>query len=148
MEPNFLDRNGYRLPTEAEWEYACRAGVGVAWGHGRAERRLGQYAWFLKTSDDHLWPAGRLLPNEAGLFDMFGNAAEWCQEGAFPYPREAGEHATLLDDSTTVYANTNRVLRGASFLSVSASVRAAFRGVNRPDEVLNNVGFRPSRTYP
>jgi formylglycine-generating enzyme required for sulfatase activity len=148
MEMNFLDLNGYRLPTEAEWEYACRGRVGLAWGHGRAERRLGQYAWFLKTSDDHLWPVGRLLPNEAGLFDMSGNGLEWCQDGAFAYPREAGEHATLLNDATTVDANTKRVLRGGSFGDTSSLVRAAYRNYNRPDDDFSLVGFRPSRTYP
>jgi formylglycine-generating enzyme required for sulfatase activity len=148
MELNFLDLNGYRLPTEAEWEYACRAGVGVAWGHGRADRRLGQYAWFLKTSDEHLWPTGRLLPNEAGLFEMSGNAMEWCQDKAYAYPREAGEHATLLDDATTVEENKNRVLRGGSFNDTSTVVRAAGRYDFRPGDVYIVVGFRPSRTYP
>jgi formylglycine-generating enzyme required for sulfatase activity len=146
IEPDFLDRNGYRLPTEAEWEYACRAGVGVAWGHGRAERRLGQYAWFQKTSDDHLWPVGRLLPNEAGLFDMYGNGMEWCHDRAIRYPEQAGEHGTLLDGATTIDQNSTRVLRGGVYDSASSVGRAAFRSGNRP--LGGGVGFRPSRTYP
>jgi hypothetical protein len=148
LELNFLDRNGYRLPTEAEWESACRAGVGVAWGHGRAERRLGQYAWFLKTSNDHLWPVGRLLPNEAGLFDMSGNGAEWVHDRAIRYTEQAGEHETLLDRDNTVDVNSYRVLRNGSFGSPSALVRAASRNAARPEGDGNGGSFRPSRSYP
>jgi hypothetical protein len=148
LEPNFLDRNGYRLPTEAEWEYACRSGVAAAWAHGRAERRLGQYAWFQQNSDNHLWPVGRLLPNEAGLFDTSGNGMEWCAERAFLYPQGNNVQVTLLDSETRVDPNTNRVLRRGSFNLTSANVRAAFRSLYRPDDVYSNVSFRPSRTYP
>ena len=138
----------YRLPTEAEWESACRSGVAAAWGYGRAERRLGQYAWFLKTSDDHLWPVGRLLPNEAGLFDMFGNGTEWCQERGLPYPNDSGAHPMLMDREEGVDANSYRVLRGGSFDVTSTSVRAAYRDGDRPGVDDRNVSFRPSRTYP
>jgi formylglycine-generating enzyme required for sulfatase activity len=148
MQPDFLNLDGYRLPTEAEWEYACRAGVGVAWGHGRAERRLGQYAWFMKTSDNQLWPVGRLLPNEAGLFDMSGHAEEWCQDRFLQYPAKAGEHDTLLDDATTVDADRRPVSRGGSFLSTSTYVRVAYRSKLPPGVWSYYVGFRPSRTYP
>ena len=148
IERNFLDLAGYRLPIEAEWEYACRAGAGVAWGHGRPERRLGQYAWFLKTSNNHLWPVGTLLPNEAGLFDMSGNAWEWCQDLGLPYPQEAGEHAKVLDDAMTVEASTDRVLRGGSVGSTFAGVRAANRSSGWPVRDDGFVSFRLSRTYP
>ncbi|MFN7765996.1 MAG: protein kinase domain-containing protein [Planctomycetaceae bacterium] len=148
LEPNFLDRNGYRLPTEAEWEYACRSGVAAAWGHGRAERQLGQYAWFFKNSDNHLWPVGRLLPNEAGLFDTSGNGMEWCAERGVFYPQGNDVQAMWLDSETRVDPNTYRVLRGGSFGYTSAVVRAASRDLNRPDDVLDIVSFRPSRTYP
>jgi formylglycine-generating enzyme required for sulfatase activity len=148
MKTDFLKLDGYRLPAEAEWEYACRSGVGTAWGHGRAERRLGQYAWFLKTSDDHLWPVGRLLPNEAGLFDMSGNGLEWCQDRSLAYETDRVDHPTLLDLDSSVDTNRNRVLRGGSFLGTSSLVRAAYRVDFRPADDLINVSFRPSRTYP
>ncbi|MFN7768611.1 MAG: protein kinase domain-containing protein [Planctomycetaceae bacterium] len=148
MKPKFLELNGYRLPAEAEWEYACRSGVGTAWGHGRAERRLGQYAWFLKTSDEHLWPVGRLLPNEAGLFDMSGNGLEWCQDRALPYETDRVDHPTLLDLDSSVDTNSTRVLRGGSFYGTSTNVRAAIRYSYRPVDGYNYVSFRPSRTYP
>jgi formylglycine-generating enzyme required for sulfatase activity len=147
LEPNFLERNGYRLPTEAEWEYACRSGVAAAWGHGRAERRLGQYAWFQQNSDEHLWPVGRLLPNEAGLFDTSGNGFEWCAEQMFFYPQGNDVQAMWLDPETRVDPNTDRVLRGGSFSFMLTCVRAAYRDNNRPD-VVSDVSFRPSRTYP
>ena len=138
----------YRLPTEAEWEYACRAGVGVAWPHGRSESRLGHYGWYLKNSDDHLWPVGSLMPNEAGLFDMVGNATEWCQERYLEYPRDDLIHAILRDRQGSVEMNSTRVLRGGSFQNSSTLVRAAVRYNYRPDDDINVVSFRPSRTYP
>jgi formylglycine-generating enzyme required for sulfatase activity len=148
LEPNFLDRTGYRLPTEAEWEYACRSGVAAAWGHGRAERRLGQYAWFMKNSDDHLWPVGRLLPNEAGLFDTSGNGMENSADNFVYYPQGNNVHAMWLDSETPVTPNTLRVFRNGSFAFTSTNVRAANRGGLRPDDHYDDVSFRPSRTYP
>jgi formylglycine-generating enzyme required for sulfatase activity len=147
MEPDFLDLGGYRLPTEAEWEYACRAGVGMTWSHGRAVRRLGRYAWFDNNSDDRLWPVGRLLPNEAGLFDMSGNGLEWCQEHPKQYPSELAEYITLLDPRKTVDSQSNRALRGGSFTNDSASVRAATRFNNLAGNNFLNVSFRLLRTF-
>jgi formylglycine-generating enzyme required for sulfatase activity len=148
MKENFLELNGYRLPTEAEWEYACRAGVGAAWSDGRTEARLSRSAWFLKNSDDHLWPVGSLKPNEAGLFDMAGNAWEWCQERYLDYPQDIAIHAILLDRQSSACMSSNRVLRGGSFDSTSIDLRAANRGGSRPGGDYDVVSFRPSRTYP
>ena len=86
-----LGRTGYRLPTEAEWEYACRAGAVTSRYFGVNVDLLGQYAWYLATSQDHAWPCGSLLPNDLGLFDMLGNVYEWCQERPLLYrPDRAG----------------------------------------------------------
>jgi formylglycine-generating enzyme required for sulfatase activity len=148
LEPNFLDRNGYRLPTEAEWEYACRSGVAAAWAHGRAERRLGQYAWFQMNGENHSWPVGRLLPNEAGLFDMSGNGREWCADQPFLYPQGNNVQVTLLDSETRVDPRDSRVLRGGSFSGASADLRAACRTGIQPRADDFAVSFRPSRTYP
>ena len=84
-----LRRTGYRLPTEAEWEYACRAGAGTSRYYGVEVDLLGRYAWYMATSQDHAWPCGSLLPNDLGLFDMLGNVYEWVRIGAtFPPEKE------------------------------------------------------------
>ena len=80
-----LQRTGYRLPTEAEWEYGCRAGAGTSRYYGSNVDLLGRYAWYLATSPDRARPCGSLLPNDLGLFDMLGNVYEWCQDRSLQY---------------------------------------------------------------
>ncbi len=77
---DFLERRGYRLPTEAEWESSCRAGTSTRRFFGDDDSALSDYDWFNKNSDDHLWPVGLKKPNPLGLFDLYGNCCEWCQE--------------------------------------------------------------------
>ena len=75
-----LERTGYRLPTEAEWEYACRAGAVTSRYYGHSIDLLDAYAWYQANSKEHAWSCGSLLPNDLGLFDMLGNVFEWCQD--------------------------------------------------------------------
>ena len=89
MPENWLERTGYRLPTEAEWEFACRGGVGASCYCGEGETLRTHYAWFLQNSDNHAWPVGQLKPNNFGLFDMLGNVAERCQDAMATYPRNS-----------------------------------------------------------
>src|SRR5262249_22205987 len=80
LAPDYLKRTGYRLPTEAEWEYACRAGSETDWSHGEAEDLLSKYAWYASNAQNKTHPTGSLRPNDLGLFDLHGDVWEWCQD--------------------------------------------------------------------
>jgi formylglycine-generating enzyme required for sulfatase activity len=141
-----LRRTGYRLPTEAEWEYACRAGAGTSRYYGGNVDLLGRYAWYLATSPDRAMPCGGLLPNDLGLFDMLGNAWEWCQDRASLYrPDRAG---VIVDDINMVeYVHEPRLLRGGAFTDRPAHVGSAIRHWVLPAERGFACGFRLARTY-
>ena len=81
IEADSLKRCGYRLPTETEWEYFCRAGTETSRFFGGSDALLSRYAWTWLNSKDRTYPPGRLLPNEFGLFDTLGNVVEWCHDG-------------------------------------------------------------------
>ena len=139
-----------RLPTESEWEVACRAGALTSRYFGETEDLLSHYAWYTKNSLDRwLLPVGSLMPNDLGLFDMQGNVREWCHEKIeyyrVPKPRGLSED---LPDVSKVGDNQLRVLRGGSFGNQSLLVRSANRARKPPTARVNNVGFRLARTYP
>jgi eukaryotic-like serine/threonine-protein kinase len=123
------DATGYRLPSEAEWEYAARAGTDTAWSFGDDERLLADHGWFAENSGKRLNPVGRRKPNPWGLFDMHGNVWEWCWDIYGPYARlPSGGHV--------------RVLRGGSFIDVPALVRSALRDWVSPAARRRYIGFR------
>ena len=142
-----LERTGYRLPTEAEWEYACRAGTLTSRYFGVDVDLLGKYAWYQATSHDRAWQCGSLLPNDLGLFDMLGNVFEWCQERPLLYRPD--RNGTSIDHiKIQEYVSENpRLLRGGTFGNQPASVRSAYRLRDAPSNRDTGNGFRPSRTY-
>jgi hypothetical protein len=144
--PDYLQRTGYRLPSEAEWEYACRMGTTTARYFGETETLLGEYGWYTETSGDKwMLPVGSLRPNRAGLFDMQGNVVEWCQDTAFYFDTLSGEMADK-EEKGKLDNSSFRVLRGGSFFTDAWLVRSADRGTLRPSLPSLGNGFRVSRT--
>jgi hypothetical protein len=148
-KPNYLQLTGYRLPTEAEWEYACRARGSTSRYYGETDELLGEYAWYTKNSHDGGFsPVGSLKPNDLGLFDMLGNALEWCQGPDFLYPTDKTCKDILdIEYKGDIKDKIKRMLRGGSFVNHAPSVRSAFRLPGTPSFRGSNVGFRPARTY-
>ena len=133
---------GYRLPTEGEWEYACRAGTVTSRNYGSDEGLLGRYAWTILNGENRSWPVARLKPNDFGLFDMLGNAAEWCHDSYRDYPTAAQRAVVDQLEMAPVTDNANRVLRGGSFYCNATNARSAFRSNFRPVNRSYYVGFR------
>jgi eukaryotic-like serine/threonine-protein kinase len=151
MKPKakFWELTGYRLPTEAEWEFACRAGTTTSRYYGLTERLLPQYGHFLNGRDENrLWPTAQLKPNDWGLFDMLGNALEWCFDRLDDYPKQGQS----IDDTPTtepVEIVGTRVMRGGAYYNnLASSVRSANRAGSRLQDRVTLVGFRPARTCP
>jgi formylglycine-generating enzyme required for sulfatase activity len=146
MPVDYLTRTGYRLPTEAEWEYACRAGAITSRYYGSADELLGKYAWYLGNAKDHAWPAAQLKPNDFGLFDMLGNACEWCQERWSEVEKGKKPAREDSEDLTKVEDRIWRITRGGSFAAPASAVRAASRNKKRPIDLDDAIGFRLVRT--
>jgi formylglycine-generating enzyme required for sulfatase activity len=131
---------GYRLPTEAEWEYACRAGSTVGYSFGEPMELLERYGWFDRNSLGQMHPCGKLKPNDLGLFDMHGNVWQWTQD-AFTNNLGGKEN----DRGELVTGASYRVLRGGSWSYQAGSCRAAFPGRDTPVRRLYDRGFRLAR---
>jgi formylglycine-generating enzyme required for sulfatase activity len=142
--PDYLRRTGYRLPSEAEWEYACRAEASSTRSYGAAAELLPRYSWNQANSQARSWPVGQKRPNDFGLFDMHGNVWQWCQDPAFRYPSGRIEDK---EDIRYIEDKISRVLRGASFADLAPLVRSASRLSFRPAFRLYGVGVRACRTY-
>jgi len=133
---------GYRLLTEAEWEYAARAGTSTRWSFGDAESQLGAYAWFTNNAGGKTQPVGGKAPNPWGLFDMHGNVWEWVEDCS---------NDSLANTPTNGAANTTgscavRVYRGGAWFSIPLSLRSANRSGDSPSIRGGDVGFRVART--
>jgi formylglycine-generating enzyme required for sulfatase activity/uncharacterized caspase-like protein len=133
----------YCLPTEAEWEYACRAGTQTRFYFGDDAAKLGDYAWYSQNSDLKTHPVGEKKPNDWGLYDMSGNVWEWCEDPR--HDNYANKPEKIKDNSNTIWLSSGtffRVLRGGSWLHGSESCRSANRGWNRADVGGDDLGFR------
>jgi hypothetical protein len=144
----FWELSGYRLPTEAEWEYACRAGTVTSRYYGTSERLLPQYAWYLANGEDHTWPIGLLKPNDWGLFDMLGNASEWCFDRIRRYPQQQDRVFEDTPPTEAVVATDRFVQRGGDFVTRPSLVHSFNRFNNVPNYDGSEIGFRPARSYP
>jgi len=155
IKPNVLALKGYRLPTEAEWEYACRAGAATSRYYGASDELLERYAWYLLSAKGLSWPCGELLPNDLGLFDVLGNVHEWCQDEA-TVDYGTGKERTIVDHvESSEYIreksdrSRDRILRGGAFSSRPVFVRSGSRNGSQPSSRGDaNYGFRPARTLP
>jgi formylglycine-generating enzyme required for sulfatase activity len=118
-----FDANGYRLPTEAEWEYACRAGCTGRYAFGDDEAELPRYAWFKPHSQGKPRPLGQKLPNRWGLYEMHGNVWEWCND----WYGEAYYGQSESVDPHGPATGTMRVLRGGAWDCTPEKLRSAYR---------------------
>lgn len=145
LAANYLQRTGYRLPTEAEWEHACRAGADTGFGFGDPEELLLKHAWY-GNSVSRTQPVGKLKPNDWGLFDMHGNVCEWCQNEYSSW-QGGGETIEENEDPLTVMKDRSRVLRGGAFDNNATNARSGYRSKNGPASRSSNSGFRTARTF-
>jgi formylglycine-generating enzyme required for sulfatase activity len=143
-----LQRPGYRLPTEAEWEYACRSGTITDRYYGDALGLLDEYSVNLSNSRVVTSCVGRKIPNDFGLFDMLGNALEWCLERT-DYAGETEDAERTVDDricSTEVEVTQRRPLRGGAFYHPARRLRSPHRQAVLPASQYETVGFRVAKT--
>ena len=139
---DYLKKTGYRLPTRSEWEYAARAGVSTAWSFGNTPHLLPYYCWFANNGIERSWPVGSLKPNDFGLFDVHGNAAEWLHPTILQKRNGDREFAYL-----SLFDSDSSFVAGGSFLRFSRDTRSAAADSKIPMSThLKDGGFRLCRT--
>jgi formylglycine-generating enzyme required for sulfatase activity len=132
-------RRTYRLPTEAEWEYACRAGTTTRWSCGNDEERLLEHGWCIRNADEMTHPVGQKKPNAWGLYDMHGNVWQWCSDWyGVAYYRES----PLSDPTGPPTESTWRVVRGGGWKYEAPTSRSAHRRFHGPSPRSHCFGFR------
>jgi hypothetical protein len=141
LSHDYVRRTGYRLPTEWEWEVACRAGTASSRLYGEADDLLPKYAWYERNAQKQPQPIGRLKPNDLGLFDLLGNTMEWCH-GIADGP-VAGPEGRELE---LIRGDVLRVARGGAFTHPAEGIRATQRDVAPAATRWPALGFRVART--
>ena len=127
----------YRLPTEAEWEYSCRAGSATAFCFGDSSKSLGDYAWYEENSPKSTRQVGQKKPNAWGLYDMHGNVSEWCSDWyGVVYPKGR------LADPTGPKEGAGRVVRGGCYGSLDLFCESGYRDAAEPSDPRDDIGFR------
>ena len=149
LKKGYLAKTGYRLPTEAEWEYACRAGAVSSRSFGWSDELLDRYAWYAPNAERWTWPVGQKKPNEYGLFDMHGNVIQWCHNAYAPYPPvKPDDSVDDKEDPVDVTFSLSRIQRGGSYASPARGVRSAVRMSMIPGGHNGMTGFRVARSIP
>jgi len=136
-----LSGDRYRLPTDAEWEYACRAGTTTKYNFGDSTRDLGLYAWYSGNAGKRTHPVGNLRANAWGLHDMHGNVWEWCSD----WYDESYYSRSPSSNPTGPTNGQNRVHRGGSWGSDASHLRSTNRNYASPDVTISFLGFRCAR---
>ncbi len=132
----------YRLPSEAEWEYACRATSGASYSNGDSDVLLDEHAWFGEGAQGKTHPVGIKKANRWGIFDMHGNVLEWCQDW---YEVHSVDDAT---DSEVPPIGSCRVIRGGSWVGMAYGCRASIRLNAAPTDRKPYIGFRVAMSLP
>jgi formylglycine-generating enzyme required for sulfatase activity len=145
-EVTILGGDGYRLPTEAEWEYACRAGSITPWCFGDQVLDVGHYAWYYDNSSMESHPVGLRKPNSWGLFDMHGNVMEWCYDWyGETYYQQCVDGAEETENPTGPAEGITKVLRGGAWQFGAEATRCAYRNSSVPAAMSGVIGFRVCR---
>ena len=145
IKSNFRELTGYRLPDEAEWGFAARAGATTHHNYGETDTLLPKYAWFHANSGDHVHDVARLKPNDLGLFDTQGNVEEWCINAYAPTDDTGGAESDP-EGGIAVKETTRRAVRGGTFFKRPINIHPGNRMGNPPDLRSTGNGFRPCRT--
>jgi formylglycine-generating enzyme required for sulfatase activity len=140
---NYLSLGGYRLPSEAEWQFACRAGAVTRHYYGHSDALLGEYGWYEGNAEKRTWPVGMLKPNDFGLFDMHGNVGVWCHNRSTSY----GDTTDDVEDDLPVEDTDIRLVLGGTFGDRPRNLRCANRLTMLPPARNVYVGIRPARTW-
>ena len=134
------DGDAYRLPTEAEWECACRARTTTRYNFGDDAKSLDDYVWFGDNSERKTHPVGQMKPNGWGLFDMHGNVWEWCGDGYDKDYYRKSPGSDPFDGESAL-----RVIRGGSWVIHGKGCRSANREGLAPESLMYSLGFRVAR---